>query len=195
MPHYFNRQSSIINNQSEEPMPRYLPVQIDAASARVKAVYADVQQSIAHVPNFIKTVAHNDRLLKPIADAFLSVTGESSLNEKTRQLVILRTCQLDKCKYTIDRHMLLARQAGWSDDHLKVMDDYNQTDLFSYYDKEALKLVEMVRSTPDEISNEFWTQLDNHYTSDQVVEMVTLIGLFGMINRLILTLQIEPDAL
>ncbi len=176
-------------------MPRYLPVQIDAAGEPVKRVYADVQQKLGHVPNFLKTLAHNDRILKPIADAFLSATGESSLSEKTRQLVILRVCQLDKCKYTVDVHTLLARKAGWSEDHLKAMDDYNQSELFSFYEKEALRLVELVRSTPDEIPSDYWAQLDNHYTSDQVVEMVTLIGFIGMINHLILALQIGPDPL
>jgi uncharacterized peroxidase-related enzyme len=176
-------------------MPRYLPVQIDAANELIRQVYADVQQKLGHVPNFLKALAHNDRILKPIAEAFLSLVTESSLSEKTRQLVMLRVCQLDKCKYSIDVHTMLAKKAGWSEDQLKAMDDYNQSELFSFYDKEALKLVELVRSTPDEIPSDYWAQLDNHYTSDQVVEMVTLIGFIGMVNHLILTLQIEPDPL
>ena len=176
-------------------MPRYLPVQIDAANEAVKRVYADVQQKLGYVPNFLKTVAHNDRLLKPVADVFLCGVGESSLSERTRQLVLLRVCQLDKCKATVDVHTFLARKAGWSEDHLKAMDDYNQSELFSFYEKEALKLVELVRSTPDEIPGDYWAQLDNHYTSDQVVEMITLIGFVGLINHLILALQIEPDPL
>ena len=46
---------------------------------------------------------------------------------------------------------------------------------------------------PDEIQDDFWAQLNNHYTSDQVVELVTLIGFFNMINRFILALQVDPD--
>jgi len=174
-------------------MPRYLPVQIDAASELVKGVYADVQQKLGYVPNFLKTLAHSDRILKPMSDAFLSVVGESSLSEKTRQLVLLRVCQLDKCKYTVDQHTILAKKAGWTDDHLQAMDDYNQSEIFSYYEKEVLRLVELVRSTPDEIPGDYWAQLDNHYTSDQVVEMIALIGFVGMINHLIQALQIDPD--
>jgi len=176
-------------------MPRYLPVQLDAASEPVKSVYADVQEKLGHVPNFIKTLAHNDRILRPLADGFLSLVSESSLSDKTRLLVMLRVSQLDKCKYSVDQLSVLATKAGWTDDHLKAMDDYNQSELFAFYDKEALRLVELVRSTPDEIPNDYWAQLDNHYTSDQVVELVTLIGFLGMINHLILALQIEPDPL
>ncbi len=176
-------------------MPRYLPVQIDAASEPVKSVYADVQQKLGNVPNFVKTLAHNDRILRPIADGFLTLVRASSLSEKTRLLVMLRVSQLDKCKNSVDQLTSFARKAGWSEDQLKAMDDFNQSELFSFYEKEALKLVELVRSTPDEIPGDYWAQLDNHYTSDQVVEMVTLIGFMGMINHLILAVQIDPDPL
>lgn len=174
-------------------MPRYLPVQIQSANERVKSVYAEVQRQLGMVPNAIKTLAHSDRILKPVADAFLALSGETGLSDKLRQLIVLKTCRLDKCQYTAARHTELAKAAGCTDEQLKALDDYTQSDLFSFYEKEALRLVELVRSTPDEISNEFWTQLDNHYTSDQVVEMITLVGFYGMINRLALSLQVEPD--
>jgi len=73
------------------------------------------------------------------------------------------------------------------------MDDYAESELFSYYEKETLQLAELVTLEPDEIPDDFWLQLDNHFTSDQVVELITLIGFFNMINRFILTLDIEPD--
>jgi AhpD family alkylhydroperoxidase len=174
-------------------MPRYLPVQIDSANDTVKPVYAEVHRRFGLVPNFIKTLAHSDRILKPVADAYLSLTGETGLSEKLTQLIILKVGRLDKCQYVIDRHTPLASGAGLNDEQLQAIDDYGETDAFSFYEKEALRLVELIRSTPDEITPEFWTQLDNHYTSDQVVEMIALIGFQGMLNRLILSLQIEPD--
>jgi len=60
-------------------------------------------------------------------------------------------------------------------------------------EKETLQLAELVTLEPDEIPDVYWLQLDNHFTSDQVVELITLIGFFNMINRFILTLDIEPD--
>lgn len=172
-------------------MPRYLPVQLDAASDTTRAVYADVEKQLGFVPNFIKTLAHSERVLKPVADAYLALNGETGLSEKIRQLVILKTCRMDGCKPMIERHTELARAAGWGDEHLQAMDDHAQSELFSYYEKEVLRLVELVGSAPDEIPADYWNQLDNHYTSDQVVEMITLIGFYGMINRFMIALGIE----
>ena len=77
-------------------MPRYLPVQLDAANEDIKRVYAQVEQDVGFVPNFIKTLAHSGNFLEAMADLYLTITGETSLSEKLRQLAILKTCQLPK---------------------------------------------------------------------------------------------------
>ena len=87
----------------------------------------------------------------------------------------------------------LAKKEGWTDEQIEAMDDYVNSDLFNYYEKEVLQLAEQITEEPDEIQDDFWAQLDNHFTSDQVVELVTLIGFFNMINRFILALQVDPD--
>jgi len=172
-------------------MPRYLPVQPDAANDSVKSIYADLERQLGEVPAFLKTLAHSNRFLKPVAEAYLGLQGESGLSDKTRQLVILKTCRLDKCKPMIDKHTELAKTAGWTDEQLQGFDNPADNPALSFYDKDALRFVELVRSTPDEIPVDFWTQLDNHYTSDQVVEMIVLIGFYGMINRFMLALEIS----
>ncbi|MCH6569227.1 MAG: carboxymuconolactone decarboxylase family protein [Acidobacteria bacterium] len=174
-------------------MPKYLPVQLDAANHDIKAVYDKMEKDIGFVPNFIKTMAHSGNFLEAVANLYRTLLGETSLSEKLRQLAILKTCKIQKCKYTIICYTDLAKKMGWTDEQIEAMDDYPESDLFSYYEKETLQLAELVTLEPDEIPDDYWLQLDNHFTSDQVVELITLIGFFNMINRFILTLDIEPD--
>lgn len=176
-------------------MPRYLPVQVDAATEDAKRVYSQLEQNIGVVPNFIKTLAHSGNFLESLAAFYSSLMGETSLSERLRQLVILKTCKLQRCQYTIIYHTELAKQAGLSEEQIEALEDYSASDLLSYYEKEVLQLAEQVTLAPDEIQDDFWTQLDNHFTSDQIVELVTLISSFNLINRLILTLKIDPDPL
>lgn len=174
-------------------MPRYLPVQLDAANEEIRKVYSEMEQDIGFVPNFIKTLAHSGNFLEGVANLYRSLMGETSLSEKLRQLVILKTCKVNKCKYTVECYMELAKN-DWTEEQLQTMDDdYLNSELFNFYEKEVLRLAELVTLEPDEIQSDYWMQLDNHFTSDQVVELITLIGFFNMINRLILSLQIEPD--
>lgn len=176
-------------------MPRYLPVQLDAANEDIKRVYTQLEQNVGFVPNFIKTLAHSGNFLEALAALYESLVGETSLSEKLRQLVILKTCKVQRCKYTVTHHTQLAKQAGLSEEQIEALEDYSASDLFSYYEKEVLQLAERVSLEPDEIQDDFWTQLDNHFTSDQIVELVTLIASFNLLNRFILALKIEPDPL
>lgn len=174
-------------------MPRYLPVQLDAANEDIKGVYEQVEHDIGYVPNFIKTLAHSDNFLKPIADTYRRLMRETALSEKIRQLAILKTCKICKCKYTIGHHTELAKKAGWTDEHLEAMDNYAESELFTYYEKEVLQLAEQVTREPDEITQEYWTQLDNHFTSNEVIELIALIGFFNMINRFVLAIQVDLE--
>ncbi|MBI4447264.1 MAG: peroxidase-related enzyme [Acidobacteria bacterium] len=174
-------------------MPRYLPVQLDAANEDIKAVYDQVERSLGFVPNFIKTLAHSDNHLQPVAGFYTRLIGETALSEKIRQLAILKTCKVQKCQYTVAQHTALAKKAGWTDEQIAAMDSYNASDLFTYYEKEVLELAERVTTDPEEISQEFWTQLDNHFTSNEVVELITFISFYNMLNRIILSIQIEPE--
>ncbi len=175
-------------------MPRYLPVQLDAANEDIKKVYLELEEDIGFVPNFIKTLAHSGNFLEGVSDLYRSLLGETSLSGRIRQLAILKTCKINRCQYTVTVYSELAKKGGWTDEHIEAMDDYTNSELFNYDEKEVLQLAEQITVEPDEIQDDFWTQLDNHFTSDQVVELVTLIGFFNMINRLILSLQVEPDS-
>jgi len=174
-------------------MPRYLPVQLDAANDEIKKVYSEIERDIGFVPNFVKTLAHSGNFLPEVVNLYRTVLGETSLTDKLQQLVILKTCKVNKCKYTVTCFTELARKVGWTDEQIESMDKYRGGDLFTFYEQEALQLAEKVSLEPDEILDEFWLQLDNHFTSDQIVELVALISFFNMLNRFILALQIEPD--
>jgi len=174
-------------------MPRYLPVQLDAASDEVKKIYSGAEEDIGFVPNFLKTLAHSGNFLPSIVELYKTLLGETSLSPKVQQLAILKTCKVNKCKYTVTCFAEMACKAGWTEEQIEAMEDYSSSDLFTYYEKDVLQLAEMVSLDPDEIQDVFWNQLDNHFTSDQIIEPVTLIGFFNMLNRFILALQIEPD--
>ncbi len=175
-------------------MPRYLPVQPDAASEEILAVYQEVERDTGSVPNFIKTLAHSPHYLKPVADLYRAVSTASGFSDKLRALILLKTCKLDKCKATVAHYTRVAREAGYGDEQIEAMDNFGESDLFDYYEKDLLTLAELVHRSPDEISQElFWTQLDNHFTSDQVVEAITLIGFVNLIDRFCLAIQVDPD--
>jgi uncharacterized peroxidase-related enzyme len=175
-------------------MPRYLPIQADAAYDEIRAVYQDLRDQLGFVPNYLKTIAHSPNYLKAVAGLYTTILKSGELSPKLRALVMLKTSRVDRCKPSVAQFTQMALDAGWTEDHIKALDEIADSDLFSFYEKDVLQLVEEVLGRPDDISEpQFWTQLDNHFTSDQVVEMLTLIGFVNMVNRFILVVDVQPD--
>ena len=175
-------------------MPRYLPIQSDAANPEIKKIYDRLSAELGQVPNYLKTLAHSPHYLEAVSNLFLTMAGESGLSSKIKTLVALKTCKMDRCWITIKSHIEAAQAAGWSEAQIEEFDEYIASDLLNHYEKDVLQLVELVLTAPDDIPQlQFWAQLDNHFTSDQVVEMITLIGFHSMVNRFLLAVEVEPD--
>lgn len=175
-------------------MPRYLPIQPDAAYDQILDTYREIEDELGFVPNFLKTLAHSPDLLEPVARLYVALLKTGELSEKLRSLVLLKTCKFDRCKPTVIQFTQMALDAGWSEEQIKALDDFADSDLFNFYEKDVLRLIEESLTHPDDISQaQFWTQLDNHFTADQVVEMLTLIGFANMLNRFIQVVEVEPD--
>ena len=91
-------------------------------------------------------------------------------------------------------HQEEALKAGWTQEQLGATETFQDSDHFNQYERDALVLVEYLLTSPDEIpENAFWTTLDNHFTSDQVVEMISLVGFINMVNRFVLAVGVERD--
>ena len=150
-------------------MSRYLPIQTDAASDEIRETYQEVEDQLGFVPNYLKTLAHSPNYLKAVANLYTTVCKSGELSEKLRALVMLKTSKVDRCEPTVTQFTQMALEAGWTEDQIKALDEYADNDLFSFYEKDALNLIEQALNHPDDISeSQFWTQLDNHFTSDQV---------------------------
>ncbi len=175
-------------------MPRYLPIQSDAAYDEIREAYQEVENELGFVPNYLKTVAHSPNYLRAVAGLYTTLLKSGELSEKMRALVMLKTSKVERCKPSVTQFTQMALDGGWTEDQLNALDEYSDSDLFSFYEKDALGLVEEVLDHPDDISEAlFWTQLNNHFTSDQVVEMLTLIGFVSMVNRFIHVIDVQGD--
>jgi uncharacterized peroxidase-related enzyme len=175
-------------------MPKFLPVQLDAAGQSVRQIYADYQNTFGTPPdNLTKTLAPSSLFLQGYYAMYRAAMGESSLNDKVRELAILKVAKLNGCKYSIHHHSALGRRAGVTDQMLASLDDHEKSDLFTYMEKEALSWAEGVTKNPGEIDEELFKQLKNHFTQQQVVELTILAAFFNMVARLSQSLDVEVE--
>ena len=70
--------------------------QVDAESA---AVYDHYLKARGNVPNMFRTVAHRPQILRTLVGHFRAVMETGTVPAKLKELVIVRTSQMNTCEY------------------------------------------------------------------------------------------------
>ena len=129
---------------------------------------------MAHRPQIFETIiAHMDAVLK---------TG--TLSTALKELVIVRTSQLNRTPYCLASHSTLARRLGWTDDQLDALYNAAASPLFSDSEKAAIHLAEVMTTNPHGYAlTPTWPTCAPSTPKARVVELMAAIGLFNYFNR------------
>jgi AhpD family alkylhydroperoxidase len=106
--------------------------------------------------------------------------------------VILRVAHLRDCRYEYDHHVRLGRRAGLSDADLARVVDGAQAAGWSPREQAILQATDELVATND-IADETWSRLTAALDTRELIELVLLVGHYGMLATAIRTLRIQPD--
>ena len=123
---------------------------------------------------------------------FGAVLNTGKVSTKLKELIIVRTSQVNVTPYCLASHTILARNLGWTDDQLAHLADWPQRQDFTPAEKAALCLAETVTRDPHAVSDEQFSELRSFYSEGEIVELLCAIGLFNYFNRFNNALQMEP---
>lgn len=103
---------------AEEPLVS--PIEYEAASDDVRAVYDDIMQTrgIDWVNNFWKVLAHDPVLLKSTWEDIKQVMGPGALDPFVKELIYIAVSATNGCEYCTYSHTASARSKGMTDTQL-----------------------------------------------------------------------------
>ena len=145
-----------------------------------------------NVPNMFRVMAHRPEIFATMQAHFGAVLNTGTVSTRLKELIIVRTSQVNVTPYCLASHTILARNLGWSDDQLAHLADWPQREDFSPAEKAALRLAETVTRDAHAVSDEQFAELRSFYSEGEIVELLCAIGLFNYFNRFNNALQMEP---
>ena len=80
-------------------MPRISRVDKSQASPEVAEVYDHFMKVRGNIPNMFRTVAHRPEIMRTMVAHFRAVLETGTVPLKLKELVILRTTQINRCEY------------------------------------------------------------------------------------------------
>lgn len=175
-------------------MPRLSRMKRSDVSEQVGTIYDRYMQQRGNVPNMFRTIAHRPEILTTMIAHFEAILNTGTLPTKLKELVIVRTSQLNACEYCLASHSLIAKKLGWSAEQVEDLANFEQRDDFTEREKAALRLAETMTLHSNSLSDSQFAELRGFYDEGEIVELLAAIGLFNYFNRFNNVLQMEPTA-
>ncbi len=172
--------------------PRISRLERSAVNGQSREIYDWVLRDRGNVPNMFRTFAHRPELLETIIAHMDAVLKTGTLSTALKELVIVRTSQLNRTPYCLASHTKLAQRLGWSDQQLDALENSSASALFNDPEKAAIHLAEVMTMDPHGYSETEFLHLRSFFSEGQVVELMAAIGLFNYFNRFNDLLQMEP---
>ena len=173
-------------------MSRIARLSRDEVAPSSAAIYDRYQRERGSVPNFFRTMAHRPEIFETMIAHFEAILNTGTLPKALKELVIVRTSQLNQCEYCLASHSAIARKLGWTEQQMADVEKSADSSHFSPAEKAALLLAEKMTTDSNHYSDEDFKWLREFYSEGEVVELMAAIGVFNYFNRFNNTLLMEP---
>ena len=171
-------------------MARIQGVQRSQAGPMVKLVYrlgprmmrklTGREASIGNGIEPMEIWAHKPKLMIAMGKFNGAIRKPGALEKRIRNLCELKGAAMIGCEYCVDLGSQICRNAGFSDEELLAIPRYKNSELFNEREKVALDYTVAVMRTPVEVTDELFAKLQEHFTTEQIVELTALLTLVNL---------------
>ncbi len=125
------------------------------------------------VPEPIAAQANHPRIMKGISALELSFMHSHTAPEKLKHLMELKAGALCGCEWCLDFASSISAEAGVTDDQLRALSAFRDSDLFTQDEKLVLEYAEGISRTPVDVPDELFDRLRARFDDAQIVELTT----------------------
>jgi len=156
----------------------------------VKEIYKEYEEEGKKVPEWIKVMAHRPEILKEFRELFNVIMGTGEIEPLLKWKIAYCVSETLRCPFCVDVTTKMLKKLGASEDIVKKVKKIKD---LPGKEKEILQLVKEVTSKAQVCTPELFEKMKKDFTEPEIVEIVSIIGLFNYINRFNNTFCILPE--
>lgn len=160
----------------------------------LEPLFAVVERSMGFVPNSMLTLGRRPEILRAFGALAGAVLGPGKLAPELKQLVAFVASRAAGCRYCQAHTASSAVRAGAAQARLEAAFEYDSSPLFTDAERAALRLANDASLVPNAAADAHFDALRAHFGDDEIVELMSVIALFGWLNRWNDTLATELES-
>ena len=166
-------------------MARMEPLALeDCADPELRALLDHFVGTLGFVPNSLLTMQRVPALAKAVVQlnkAVFDPKGRVDLGLK--RLVGHMASAASGCQYCKAHTTVSATRAGIEEQKMAAVYDYRTSPLFNDAERAALDFAMSAASVPNAVTDESYRELAEHWTEEEIVEILGVVCMFGVLNR------------
>lgn len=149
---------------------------------------------MGYLPNDGLLMARREGLVPALVSLTQVAYGDGQISSALKRLVAVMASSAAGCTYCEAHTTHGAVELGVDEAQLAAIWSYEDSDLFDEAERAALRLAHRASLVPNALEDSDFEALRLHFDDDGIVELTTVIALFGFLNRWNATLgtRLEP---
>ena len=120
------------------------------------------------------------------------ILGKSKLAPRERELIILRIGYLCQAGYEWGQHVIIARDAGMSDEEIRTAKTGPETPGLSELDRLLLSATDELHADAH-VSDATWQGLSQHLNTQQMMDVVFTVGQYNLVSMALNSFGVQAD--
>ncbi|MDH3589622.1 MAG: carboxymuconolactone decarboxylase family protein [Gammaproteobacteria bacterium] len=176
-------------------MTRLPPLTIDELPDDQLAAVQRAEELMGFVSNDTLTMARNPALMDAFAGLVGAVYAPGAISSGMKRLLGLMTSSAAGCTYCVGHTAFASERQGIDRDKLQAIWEFESSELFSSAERAALRVALHAGQSPNGVTDKMFAELGNYFDEDAQLEIVSVIALFGFLNRWNSTLATDLESL
>jgi len=159
----------------------------DQVEEIAKEIYEKFKKDTGKVPEWVKVMAHRPEILKEFVELFKVIMGKGTIDSLLKWKIALVVSETLKCPFCVDVTTKMLKKFGATDEIIKEIKELKGEE------KDVLELIKDVTLDGHLDNPQLFDKLREKFSEPQIIEIISVMGLFNYINRFNNTLAILPE--
>lgn len=158
-------------------------------------VWEVYDSSMGFVPRSLFTMARRPDILRAFSDLITAIWRTGTLPVALKPLVAIVSSTAAGCRYCQAHETVDARMRGVPEAKIAQIWNFEASPLYSDAERAALRFARDASVVPNEVTPAHFEALRRFWDDGQIVEIMSVIGLFGFLNRWndTMSTELEPE--
>lgn len=173
-------------------MARVPLLQKDQAHPIMQEFYQKSEDAGHTVLNLFKAAAHSPKIGRDLIRLGSAILFKGDLSPILRELAILRIGHVNKAHYEWTQHVRIGLAVGVPQEKIDAVPEWESSDIFDETERAVLAYTDEVNRNI-KASDGAFSKIQSLLGDKETVELTITIGYYGMISRILESLNIELE--